>query len=77
MVRGGLGCFNGLSYPTLPCPAGEGVSIFNNLGKETDFINVRTSIACLKCQRVRISTAPSFGNEVVFRYAAWLYLLGI
>ena len=47
---------------------GEGVTIPNSLREEVVFLNVRTSIECLKCQRGLISTTPTFEDEKVIYF---------
>ena len=44
---------------------GEGIPIPDSLGEETTFINIYIGNGSLKCQRVLISTTPSFGDKVI------------
>ena len=52
---------------------GEGIPIPDSLGKETTFINICIGYGSLKCQRVLISTTPSFEDKVICWYTGFTF----
>ena len=52
---------------------GEGIPIPDSLGEETTFINICIGNGSLKCQRVLISTTPSFGDKVICWYTGFTF----
>ena len=52
---------------------GEGIPIPDSLGEETTFINICIGNGSLKCQRVLISSTPSFGDKVICWYTGFTF----
>ena len=52
---------------------GESIPIPDSLGEETTFINICIGNGSLKCQRVLISTTPSFGDKVICWYTGFTF----
>ena len=52
---------------------GEGIPIPDNLGEEATFINICIGNGSLKCHRVLIPTAPSFGDKVICWYTGFTF----